>query len=77
MMFRQLTSDLVLLIHISSELTTEQPEQLAAQGIRLIDGVVERLEVTAHQLVGVRMTDDTVIAQRVLVIARDGWPAGY
>lgn len=69
LMFRQLTSDLVLFTHTAPELTVEQSEQLAARGIRVVDGPVKALDVENDQLVGVRMADDTVVARRALVVA--------
>lgn len=69
LMFRQLTSDLVLFTHTAPELTAEQSEQLAARGIRVVDGPVKALDVENDQLVGVRMADGTKIARRALVVA--------
>ncbi|MBV9380515.1 MAG: NAD(P)/FAD-dependent oxidoreductase [Streptosporangiaceae bacterium] len=66
LLFRQLTADVVLFGHTSPP-TAEQAEQLAARGIRVVAGHVERLEVTGDRLTGVRMRDGRVVARQVVV----------
>ena len=68
-LFRQLTSDLVLFTHTAPPLTDEQLEELAARDIQVVPGVVEALEIEDDHLVGVRLQDGTVIPRRTLVVA--------
>jgi thioredoxin reductase len=68
LLFRQLTDDLVLFQHTAPPLTAEESEQLAARGIRVVTGPVERLERSNGRLTGVRMRDGTVIARTTLVV---------
>ena len=46
LLFRQLTSDVLLFTHTAPSVSDEQAEQLAARDIRVIDGRVAGLEVT-------------------------------
>jgi thioredoxin reductase len=68
LLFRQLTSDLVLFTHLAPDLTVDHAEQLAALGIRAVPGVVEALEVDDDRLTGVRLRDGTTVARRALVV---------
>jgi thioredoxin reductase len=69
LLFRQLTSDIVVFTHLAPDLTVEHAEQLAAAGIRAVPGVVEALEVEDDHLTGVRLRDGTTVARRALVVA--------
>ena len=68
LLFRQLTSDVILFTHTAPALTDEQAEQLAARAIRVIDGRVAGMEITDDQLTGIRMTDGTVVPRQALVV---------
>jgi thioredoxin reductase len=68
LLFRQLTSDLVLFSHTAPGLTDEQTEQLAARDIRVVIGVVDSLEVVDDRLTEVRLRDGTVVARQALVV---------
>ena len=68
LLFRQLTSDLVLFAHTAPALTDEQAEQLAARGIRVVTGLVDALEVVDDRLSGVRLRDGTIVARQALVV---------
>jgi thioredoxin reductase len=68
LLFRQWTDDLVLFTHTAPVLTDEQAEQLAARGIRVVDGVVDSMEVVDDRLTGARMSDGTVVALQALVV---------
>jgi thioredoxin reductase len=69
LLFRQLTSDVVLFSHTAAPLTAEQAEQLSARGVRVVHGRVADLEVTDDRLTGVRLHDGTVVARQALVVA--------
>jgi thioredoxin reductase len=68
LLFRQLTDDLVLFQHTAPPLTAEQAERLAALGVRVIHGPVQRLEISGGRLAGVRMRDGSVVARTTLVV---------
>jgi thioredoxin reductase len=68
LLFRQLSPDVVCLSHEAPP-DDEQAEQLAARGIRVVDGEVASLEVVEDRLTGVRFRDGTVIERDALVIA--------
>jgi thioredoxin reductase len=68
LLFRQLTSDVVLFTHTGPALTVEQAEQLAARDIQVVEGRVATLDVTDDRLTGVRMDDGTVVPRQALVV---------
>ena len=68
LLFRQWTEDLVLFLHTAPPLTAEQEEQLAARGVLVITGAVERLKVDGGRLTGVRLRDGTVVARQAVVV---------
>jgi thioredoxin reductase len=68
LLFRQLTDDVVLFLHTAPPLTADQAEQLAAVGVRVVFGPVERLERSGGRLTGVRMRDGTVIARTAVAV---------
>ena len=68
LLFRQLTSDVVLFTHTGPSLNDEQAEQLAARDIRVASGRVAGLEVTDDHLTGVRLDDGSLVARRVMVV---------
>jgi thioredoxin reductase (NADPH) len=63
LLFRQLTSDVVMFTHTAPELTDEESEELAARDIRIIPGHVESIEVEGDRLSGVRLQGGTVVAR--------------
>ena len=69
LLFRQLSEDVVFFRHTGPELPEEQAEQLAALGVRLVDGEVSGLEVTDDRLTGVRLATGEVIPRSALVVA--------
>ena len=68
LLFRQLSDDVMYFTHTMPP-SHEQAEQLAARGIRLINGEVVSLVINDDGLTGVRLADGTVIARRALVVA--------
>ncbi|MEU5526975.1 NAD(P)/FAD-dependent oxidoreductase [Micromonospora chersina] len=69
LLFRQWSDDVLFLRHTAPPLTDEQAEQLAARGVRVIEGEVASVEVAADRLVGVRLRDGRLVAREVLVAA--------
>ncbi len=68
LMWRQWSPDVALFQHTAPRPTPEQAEQLAARGIRLVDGEVTGVEVTGDRLSGVRLRSGQVIPRRAVVI---------
>ncbi len=68
LLFRQLTSDVVLFTYTGPALDNEQAELLAARDIRVVDGRVAGLGVTDDHLTGVRLDDGSVVARQVMVV---------
>jgi thioredoxin reductase len=68
LLFRQLTSDVVLFTHTAPALSDEQTEQLAARGVGIVMGLVDSLEVVDDRLTGVRLRDGTVVARQAVVV---------
>jgi thioredoxin reductase len=77
LLFRQLSDDVTFVAHAVRP-DAEQAEQLAARGIRVVDGPVASLEIVEDRLVGVRMCDGEVIdCQAVVVSPRMVARAGF
>ncbi|MER6595970.1 NAD(P)/FAD-dependent oxidoreductase, partial [Micromonospora purpureochromogenes] len=68
LLFRQLTDDVVVFTHTGPPLAPEQAEQLAARGVRVVEGEVTGLEVTEDRLTGVRLRSGELVARQALVV---------
>ncbi|MEV0807197.1 methyltransferase domain-containing protein [Micromonospora sp. NPDC050200] len=68
LLFRQLTDDVVVFTHTGPPLPPEQAEQLAARGVRVVEGEVTALEVTDDRLAGVRLRSGELVARQALVV---------
>jgi thioredoxin reductase len=68
LLFRQLSDD-VLYFPDSVPLTGPEAEQLAARGIRVVDGDVASLEIACDRLTGIRLRDGTTEPREVVAIA--------
>ncbi|GAA2775135.1 NAD(P)/FAD-dependent oxidoreductase [Saccharopolyspora taberi] len=68
-LFRQWTSDLTLFRHTGPALSEEEAEQLAARGVRVMEGEVVGLEISEDQLAGVRLRSGEVVPVRALAVA--------
>lgn len=69
LLFRQWSDDVTYFAHTGPRPTGEQAEQLAARGIRVVDGEVASLVVADDRLTGVRLTDGTVVSRAALAVA--------
>ncbi|SCG38813.1 methyltransferase domain-containing protein [Micromonospora halophytica] len=69
LLFRQLTDDVVLFAHTAPPLSPEQAEQLAARGVRVVEGAVAAVEVAGDRLTGVRLASGEVVARQALAVA--------
>ncbi|GAB3586890.1 NAD(P)/FAD-dependent oxidoreductase [Amycolatopsis endophytica] len=68
-MWRQLSADVTLFRHRVPELTGGEREELAARGIRVVEGEVAAVEVEDDRLTGVRMRSGEVVPRQVVVVA--------
>ena len=68
LLWRQWSSDLILFLHTAPPPTDEQAEQLAARGVRTVEGEVAAVEVTDDRLRGVRLRSGQVIPRSALVV---------
>ena len=68
LLFRQLSDDIIYFSHTTPP-NDEEAEQLAARGIRVVDGEVTSLEVVKDRLTGVRLCDGTVVDRDALVVS--------
>ncbi|MFI2753297.1 methyltransferase domain-containing protein [Cellulomonas sp. P22] len=64
LMFRQWSADVVLFLHTAPQPTDDEAEQLAARGIRVVEG-----EVAAWEPDGVRLADGELVPRQALVVA--------
>jgi thioredoxin reductase (NADPH) len=69
LLWRQISPDVTLFLHTAPALTPEQSEQLAALGVRVVEGEVSELVIADDHLVGVQMRDGEVIPRDILVAA--------
>jgi hypothetical protein len=67
-MWRQWSPDIVLFPHTTPAPDAGARAQLAARGIRLIDGEVTSVEVTGDRLSGLRLRSGRVISRRAVII---------
>jgi thioredoxin reductase len=67
LLFRQLSTDVVVFVH-GAEIPDSAREECAAVGIRVVDGEVVGLEVTADRLTGVRLRSGEVVARQALAV---------
>lgn len=68
LLFRQWTDDLMLFLHTTGTPPPDQAEQLAARGVQVVPGAVERLEITEDRLRGVRLKDGRLFAREAIVV---------
>jgi thioredoxin reductase len=68
LMWRQWSPDVTLFLHTVVHPTDEEMEQLAARGIRVVEGQVTAVEVTDDRLSGVRLQSGHVIHRSALVV---------
>jgi thioredoxin reductase len=69
LLYRQWTPDVTLLRHTGPEPTEAELTQLAARGVRLVDGEVAGLEVAGDRLTGARLADGTIVPCEALVVS--------
>lgn len=67
-LIREWATDVVFFPHTTA-LTADQREQLVARGIRVVDGAVQRLQVTDDQLAGIVIDGGHVIDRSALFVS--------
>ena len=67
LLVRQWSSDVTMFAH-TSPITSVEREQLAARGIRVVDGVVARLVVADDRLRGVELEDGSMIPRAAVFV---------
>ncbi|MFD3944851.1 NAD(P)/FAD-dependent oxidoreductase [Streptomyces sp. NPDC058579] len=78
LLFRQWSDDITYFTHTNPTPSADEAEELAARGIRVVDGEVAALETDGGRLAGVRLNDGTTIGCEVLMassrmVARAGF----
>lgn len=68
LLFRQWSADVTYVSHTMPP-DSEQAEQLAARGVRVIDGAVARLDVGGDEPAGLVLTDGTLVEATAVVVA--------
>lgn len=68
-MWRQWTSEVTLLLHTGEDPAPDEWEQLAALGVRVVDGRVTELVVTDDALTGVRLESGVEVGCEAVVVA--------
>ncbi|MEV4166372.1 NAD(P)/FAD-dependent oxidoreductase [Nonomuraea dietziae] len=69
LLFRQWSADVTFFSHTMPPPTGEQAQQLAARGIRVVDGEVASLEIVEDRLVGVRLSDGTLVGRETVAVS--------
>ncbi|MFE3452587.1 NAD(P)/FAD-dependent oxidoreductase [Nonomuraea sp. NPDC059194] len=69
LLFRQWSDDVTFFAHTMPPLAGDEAEQLAARGISVVDGEVASLEIVEDCLVGVRLSDGTVVDREALAVS--------
>jgi thioredoxin reductase len=69
LLFRQLSPHVTLLRHTGPALTGEEPGQLAALGVAVVEGVVEEIEAVADRLTAARLAGGRRVPLDVVAVA--------
>lgn len=69
LLFRQLSDDVVVVVHDGVELPDEDVERLSAIGVRLELGTPREVVSEGDELVGLRLADGSVLEREAIVVA--------
>ncbi|MBD3923227.1 NAD(P)/FAD-dependent oxidoreductase [Nocardioides cavernae] len=69
LLFRQLSDDVVVVVHDGVELPPEETEKLGAIGVRFAHGTPQEVVTDGDDLVGLRLADGTVLERDAIVVA--------
>jgi thioredoxin reductase/SAM-dependent methyltransferase len=68
LLWRQWSDDVILFRHTGPEPSEQERAQLAARGVRVVDGEVTALEVSGDRLAGVRLRSGEVVPRDAVVV---------
>ncbi|MCE0539423.1 NAD(P)/FAD-dependent oxidoreductase [Kineosporia rhizophila] len=68
LMFRQLSADVVVFAHTGPEISADGRAQLAAVGVRVVEGEVAAVESVPGGVTGLRLTSGEVVARQVVAV---------
>lgn len=69
LLFRQLSDDVVVVVHDGVEIPAEEQEKLGAIGVRFVHGTPQEVVTDGDALVGLRLADGSVLERQALVVA--------
>ena len=69
LLFRQLSDDVVVVVHDGVELAVDDVERLAAVGVRFERGTPREVVTDGDALVGLRLADGSVLEREAIVVA--------
>lgn len=69
LLLRQWSGDVTFFSHTVPAPTEEQAEELAARGIRVVEGEVTGLEIAGDRITGVRLSDGSVVAREAVAVS--------
>ena len=69
LLFRQLSDDVVLVVHDGVEIPEEEMEKLGAIGVRFAHGTPQEVVTDGDALVGLRLADGSVLERDAIVVA--------
>ena len=69
LLFRQLSDDVVMVVHDGVELPDEEVEKLGAIGVRFADGTPQEVVTDGDALVGLRLADGSLLERDAIVVA--------
>jgi thioredoxin reductase len=69
MLFRQLSDDVIVVVHDGVDLPDEEVEKLGAIGVRFAHGTPQEVVTDGDALVGLRLADGTVLERDAIVVA--------
>ncbi len=68
LLWRQWSADVTLFRHTGPELTHDERQQLAALGVRVVEGEVAALETRGGRLAGVRLASGELVVREAVVV---------
>ena len=69
LLFRQLSDDVVVVVHDGVDLPDEEVERLGAIGVRFAHGTPQEVVTDGDALVGLRLADGSVLERQAIVVA--------
>lgn len=69
LLFRQLSDDVVVVVHDGVEIPEAETEKLGAIGVRFAHGTPQEVVTDGEDLVGLRLADGSVLERKAIVVA--------